>query len=820
MAVYKADILDVELNTGNIARSFLCHNIGKDDTKADRFGVRVYRDGEPESLSGCSIQGYMMRPNGTNLAITGSNTGVSGNEAWVDLPQAAYDYEGQFCLALKLIGGGVTGTIRIIDGMINNTFVDDALVPMQSVPTYQEILAVYDQMVAAKNGSVRFDQSQSLTETQKSVARMNIDAANDSDVADLKSAFENIDESFEKVVSVNKFNPATAIIGVLDINTGNINTSLTNVTTSDYIDITSGDTVSLCAKGASDNYVYGTGVINALVWYDENKNYIDGTGSVNDYQITASNAKYIRLGFVNTGAFGTAKIISITLNYRPQNVSEITEYFTPYYQDGYPIAVEALGKANANDGRISVIESELSDAIVKVEPDNKYNPEADEVGMLNASTGIVDTTQSGSKTSDFIEVSPSDVVYLCGVSASDTYLYGSGIIQVLCVYNSSKERIASTTFTNGYTVNNDAAKYIRVSYSITGQFGTAKIVSLTLNNLPANVSEITEYFEPYYPNAYELANEAKALAQSALDAVGKNPNMHVIDCWGDSRTEMIWPQNTAYADYLQTKLGDDYCVVNYGRSSQASGMVAARLGSNQVFVTVDDNRILASGNTHINKLYVTSGIINNFFCYSSAAPVPCVLGGVEGAIYKTAYHNYDQCYFVRKTAGDAVSLRPREKMIVTDYSSKDHACILWWGKNDMLTSADGRAGIAKVYDDAVKYIGHDKFIILGETCSVVADYETGTVLRTFLDAFNSAMATKYPDNFIDINAWLSSTDALTSVGLTPTTEDTEFISKGWPAYQLMIYSTDTTDTVHPNEKGREAIANKIYSWMQEHNWVN
>ena len=113
MAVYKADILDIELNTGNIARSFLCHNIGKDDTKADRFGVRVYRDGEAVSLSGCSIQGYMMRPNGTNLAITGSDTGVSGNEAWVDLPQAAYDYEGQFCLALKLIGGGVTGTVRI-----------------------------------------------------------------------------------------------------------------------------------------------------------------------------------------------------------------------------------------------------------------------------------------------------------------------------------------------------------------------------------------------------------------------------------------------------------------------------------------------------------------------------------------------------------------------------------------------------------------------------------------------------------------------------------------------------------------------------------
>ncbi|MBR7173148.1 MAG: hypothetical protein IKD50_01800 [Clostridia bacterium] len=244
MAVYKADILDIELNTGNIARSFICHNIGKDDTKADRFGVRVYRDGEPESLSGCSIQGYMMRPNGTNLAITGSNTGVSGNEAWVDLPQAAYDYEGQFCLALKLIGGGVTGTIRIIDGMINNTFVDDALVPMQSVPTYQEILAVYDQMVAAKNGSVRFDQSQSLTETQKSVARMNIDAARDSDVSDLKSSISdsqgNIIPSAELESAIDEVVGAeTYVKGFKLDSTGNL-VADANCCVSDYIPISAG----------------------------------------------------------------------------------------------------------------------------------------------------------------------------------------------------------------------------------------------------------------------------------------------------------------------------------------------------------------------------------------------------------------------------------------------------------------------------------------------------------------------------------------------------------------------------------------------------
>lgn len=303
MAVYKANILDVELNTGNIARSFLCHNIGKDDTKADRFGVRVYRDGEPESLSGCSIQGYMMRPNGTNLAITGSNTGVSGNEAWVDLPQAAYDYEGQFCLALKLIGGGVTGTIRIIDGMINNTFVDDALVPMQSVPTYQEILAVYDQMVAAKNGSVRFDQSQSLTETQKSVARMNIDAARDGDVSDLKSAFDNIAEEH---ISRNMYNPADLKVGINILPTG-AETPNAGYSCTDFLPI---DGV-VCISSTIGYDIGAAG--GRVLLYDSTKTLIpDGSYDVsqnsytsdsalqrNYWAFTGTNAKYVRLRGLN-----------------------------------------------------------------------------------------------------------------------------------------------------------------------------------------------------------------------------------------------------------------------------------------------------------------------------------------------------------------------------------------------------------------------------------------------------------------------------------------------------------------------------------------
>ena len=145
MAFYKQDIVDINLNTGNIFRSFLPHSIGYKDDDADRFGIRAFRDGEPVDLSGVSCQAIFMNPNGTNIALTSYGT-VSGNVAYVTLPPACYDYEGQFCLAIKLVGGGVTGTVRIVDGMVVNTGVSGAVAPTAAMPTYQEVLSVYEQV--------------------------------------------------------------------------------------------------------------------------------------------------------------------------------------------------------------------------------------------------------------------------------------------------------------------------------------------------------------------------------------------------------------------------------------------------------------------------------------------------------------------------------------------------------------------------------------------------------------------------------------------------------------------------------------------------
>ena len=157
MAFYREDIVSIELESGSIHRSFLNHSIGLGDNLANRFGVRLFRNGEEVSANGATCQGLFVPPNGQPILISGASyTGTSGNEAWVQLPQACYSEEGKFTLAIKVIGGGVTGTMRIVDGTVDNTGSGTPVAPTETVPTYQEIISLYDEMVDATEDAVSF----------------------------------------------------------------------------------------------------------------------------------------------------------------------------------------------------------------------------------------------------------------------------------------------------------------------------------------------------------------------------------------------------------------------------------------------------------------------------------------------------------------------------------------------------------------------------------------------------------------------------------------------------------------------------------------
>lgn len=144
MALYHEDIVDIDLENGTLHRSFLNHSIGSGDDMANRFGVRAFRNGQPEDIGG-SCFGLFIRADGATVTI--SNGAVSGNEAYITLPEACYAVEGQFALAIKCEGGSVTGTMRIVDGVVSRTSTDSAVDPGTVIPSVSSLIAAIDEAV-------------------------------------------------------------------------------------------------------------------------------------------------------------------------------------------------------------------------------------------------------------------------------------------------------------------------------------------------------------------------------------------------------------------------------------------------------------------------------------------------------------------------------------------------------------------------------------------------------------------------------------------------------------------------------------------------
>ena len=146
MANYREDIVSIDLMCGNIHRSFKTCTIGEGDEKADRFGVRVFKNGQPETLSGSCI-GKFIRADGLTVPITTGS--VDGNLAYVDLPEDCYAVAGVFSLAIKVTASGNTTTLRIVDGNVAKTDTNIYADPGVIMPTIESLLAEIENAVAS-----------------------------------------------------------------------------------------------------------------------------------------------------------------------------------------------------------------------------------------------------------------------------------------------------------------------------------------------------------------------------------------------------------------------------------------------------------------------------------------------------------------------------------------------------------------------------------------------------------------------------------------------------------------------------------------------
>ena len=161
MAVYREDIIDVDLISGTVHKNReMLHLISEGDAEGDVFGVRILRDGEPVDMAGCSVVGHFIRSDGTTVIITGTR---SGSTCYVKLPESCYVVEGNFRLSIKVGDSGKTTTVRIVDGTVINTITGALVDPGGVVPDLSEFEQLVEDINAAAElieGNITIDTAQ------------------------------------------------------------------------------------------------------------------------------------------------------------------------------------------------------------------------------------------------------------------------------------------------------------------------------------------------------------------------------------------------------------------------------------------------------------------------------------------------------------------------------------------------------------------------------------------------------------------------------------------------------------------------------------
>ena len=130
MANIRENIVGIELEGSQLHRSFASNLLGEGDIGCQKYGVRLFRNGEPENIDG-SVVGYFIRQDGQTVTIAGEK---DGNVGTVTLEEACFVVPGNFTLAIKITNASMSTTVRIVDGTIVDTMAGDLVDPGSVIP--------------------------------------------------------------------------------------------------------------------------------------------------------------------------------------------------------------------------------------------------------------------------------------------------------------------------------------------------------------------------------------------------------------------------------------------------------------------------------------------------------------------------------------------------------------------------------------------------------------------------------------------------------------------------------------------------------------
>lgn len=170
--IYREDIATIDL-TEPLRREQVGKTFATGDKLGNRVGVRVRRNHVDVDLSGHAATGYFIRSDLQTVVIPGE---VEDELAWVDIPQACLTERGPFTLAIKISGGDVTQTVRVLDGSLILTQTDTLIAEAEAIPTLDDIFAqiaameqatqeARDATVAATDAKTSIEESFALMKT-------------------------------------------------------------------------------------------------------------------------------------------------------------------------------------------------------------------------------------------------------------------------------------------------------------------------------------------------------------------------------------------------------------------------------------------------------------------------------------------------------------------------------------------------------------------------------------------------------------------------------------------------------------------------------
>lgn len=148
--IYREDIATIDL-TEPLRREQVGKTFATGDKLGNRVGVRVRRNHVDVDLSGHAATGYFIRSDLQTVVIPGK---VEDELAYVDIPQACLTERGPFSLAIKISGGDVTQTVRVLDGSLILTQTDTLIAEAEAIPTLDDIFAQIAAMEQATDAAV------------------------------------------------------------------------------------------------------------------------------------------------------------------------------------------------------------------------------------------------------------------------------------------------------------------------------------------------------------------------------------------------------------------------------------------------------------------------------------------------------------------------------------------------------------------------------------------------------------------------------------------------------------------------------------------